>query len=178
MDNAKRIIIQTNDYFSWDVERVGGEDQIFNGILFLMKEHSISENEAKERLRISVVQDERTYLSMLNRFYTSHPSPPKHLQNYIAAVSHLVGGNHHWSAACPRYKLQTESLGKRVLESRIKTKSAVRDSLGSTDTRVTDQHIPDSVSIVRSIDEKGHLDDTALLGPHATYNHSHPKTSV
>ena len=164
MDIANRIIIQTNDYFSWAVERVRVDDKILNGILYLMKEYRISEDEAKERLKSSIMQDERTYLSMLDRFYKSHPSLPNHLQNYIAAVSLLVGGAHHWSATCPRYNPPAGPNGNQILESGI-TAEAVIDSLRSNDVKITDQHRSDLVSMVRSADEKADLDDTALLAP-------------
>ncbi|KIM95632.1 hypothetical protein OIDMADRAFT_133633 [Oidiodendron maius Zn] len=104
-DIATRIIIQTNDYFSWEVDRIREKNRIFNGIPCLMREHHISEEQAKSRLKSYIMQDEQMYESMLERFYKTHPNLPIHLRKYIAACALCVGGNHHWSAVCSRYNL-------------------------------------------------------------------------
>lgn len=113
---VNRIIVQTNDYFSWDVERLGEKDQIFNVVLCLMGERDVSEKEAITLLKSYIMKDELMYQSMLDDFYRAHPNLLIHMRKYIAAGPFFVGGNHYWSAACPRYKLPTAPEEKQSLE--------------------------------------------------------------
>ncbi|KIM99777.1 hypothetical protein OIDMADRAFT_42767 [Oidiodendron maius Zn] len=102
VDISNRILAKTNDYFSWEVERVYKKDRIFNAVQFLITLYHLSEEQAKERLKISILQDELTYEAMLDEFYKKNPNLPIHLRRYVAAGPLMVGGNHHWSAVCPR----------------------------------------------------------------------------
>ncbi|KFX89132.1 hypothetical protein O988_08748 [Pseudogymnoascus sp. VKM F-3808] len=124
-DIATRIIIQTNDYFSWDVERSRGEGLAFNGIFCLMKEHHITEEHAKSRLKSYIMQDEQAYVSMLDDFYETHPNLPIHVRKYVSACAFVVSGNHHWSAACPRYHASQTDEKKELRDQsvEIETKS-------------------------------------------------------
>ncbi|KFY09763.1 hypothetical protein V491_07989 [Pseudogymnoascus sp. VKM F-3775] len=102
-DIATRIIIQTNDYFSWNVERSREEDRTFSGIFCLMNEHHVTEEDAKAQLKSYIMQDEQVHMSMLESIYKTHPDLPIHVRKYISACAFVVSGNHHWSSACPRY---------------------------------------------------------------------------
>lgn len=124
-DIASRIIVQTNDYFSWDVERNRGEDLTFNGIFCLMKEHHITEEQAKARLKSYIMQDEQAYASMLDGFSKTHPNLPVDVRKYISACAFVVSGNHHWSSACPRYHASQTHEKKELRDqnAEIETKS-------------------------------------------------------
>lgn len=102
-DMANRIVVQTNDYFSWRVERNQRDNQNFNAVLCLMEENHISEEQAEALLKSYIIHDEIMYQSMLDRFHETNPTLPVHVRKYIAAGLLLVGGNHHWGAICPRY---------------------------------------------------------------------------
>lgn len=166
-DIATRIIIQTNDYFSWDKERSHEEDITFNGIFCLMKEHQITEEHAKERLKSYIIQDEQAYVSMLESFYKTHPSLPIHVRRYISACAFVVSGNHHWSSACPRYNtLQT--LKKKELRGQnaeIETKSTKSGLEGvGIDNQSTADPASNKPHSSTEVD-KAILDSSALLAP-------------
>jgi geranylgeranyl pyrophosphate synthase len=111
-DMANRIYIQTNDYFSWGVERKQTNVQNFNAVLCLMEENDISEEQAEARLKSYIIRDEMMYQSMLDSFHETNPTLPVHIRKYIVAMSLLLGGNHNWSAICPRYT-PSEALGRK-----------------------------------------------------------------
>ncbi|KFY96141.1 hypothetical protein V498_02873 [Pseudogymnoascus sp. VKM F-4517 (FW-2822)] len=126
-DIATRIAIQTNDYFGWKVDRVREKDRTFNGITYLMVEYHLSEEQAMARLKCYIMQDEQMYVSMLDSFYKSHPDIPTSLRKYVTACTLLVGGNHQWSAVCPRYnpakaseKDENAAMEAKVIKPRVK----------------------------------------------------------
>ncbi|OBT63401.1 hypothetical protein VE03_07123 [Pseudogymnoascus sp. 23342-1-I1] len=166
-DIATRIIIQTNDYFSWDVERSREEGQTFNGIFCLMKEHHITEEHAKARLKSYIMQDEQAYVSMLDGFYKTHPNLPIHVRKYISACAFVVSGNHHWSSASPRYNASQTHEKKELCDqnAEIETKSSELGLEGvGTDNPSTAAPASNKSHPLTEIDE-AILDSSALLAP-------------
>jgi geranylgeranyl pyrophosphate synthase len=166
-DIANRIIVQTNDYFGWEVDRALQKDQIFNLVLCIKEEHGIADKEAKERLKSLIVYDEEMYQSMLDNFYKTHPNLPVHLRKYVAAGPLFVGGNHNWSADCGRYKprkphkgmtLPTESTQMKAINIIPDLEQIVMDD------RCTPYTAPNKIATVQAI-EASRLDDSALLAP-------------
>lgn len=124
---ANRIVVQTNDYFSWGVERNQGNNQTFNAVFCLMAENHISEEQAEAQLKSYIIHDEMIYQSMLERFDKTNPGLPIHLRMYIAAGPLLVGGNHQWSATCPRYN-SLEALDRKQVPAAVEIKAVVMSS--------------------------------------------------
>lgn len=175
---ANRIIVQTNDYFSWEVEANTQEkDRVFNAIIWLMKEHHISEEQAKSRLKSYIMKDEQAYQAMLDGFHKTHPNLPIHLRKYIASGPLLVAGNHHWSAVCPRYRPVKLPDRKQFPDENIEIdQMTVRGS----DSSEIDQCMPkldlDKCPAVKTTDNTS-LDNSALLAiPH--YIQSLPSKNI
>jgi geranylgeranyl pyrophosphate synthase len=166
VDISNRILAKTNDYFSWEVERVYKKDRIFNAVQCLITLHHLSEEQAKDRLKTSILQDERTYKTMLDEFYKKNPNLPNHLRRYVAAGPLLVGGNHYWSAVCPRYSPLKE--GNQAPEATIEKKFG-RENMGSNDEEIVNQCMLNSLSDrtpkLQALDETIVLDNSALLAP-------------
>ncbi|OBT87521.1 hypothetical protein VE02_03757 [Pseudogymnoascus sp. 03VT05] len=166
-DIATRIIIQTNDYFSWDVERSREEDRTFNGISCLMREHHLTEEHAKARLKSYIMQDEQVYVSMLESIYKTHPDLPIHVRKYISACAFVVSGNHHWSSVCPRYNaLQTvekEELRGQNAEIGAKSMKLELEGVG-IDNPSTAGLASNKSDSLTEVDE-AILDSSALLAP-------------
>ena len=164
-DIANRIIIQTNDYFGWEVDRIREKNRILNGIPYLMREHRISEEEAKSRLKSYIMQDEQMYESMLDSFYKTHPNIPIHLRKYIAAGALFVGGNHHWSAVCSRYN-PLKAPDREQLPEESSEREAVSVELGLKAIEIDDLCTLDPTSnetpSLKAIDEAD-LNSSALL---------------
>jgi geranylgeranyl pyrophosphate synthase len=163
-DLANRIFVQTNDYFSWEIEKKFEKDRIFNTVLCLMTENHIPEEQAKALLKSYIIHDEMMYQAMLDRFDQANPRISIHLQKYIAAGTLFVAGNHHWSAICPRYNLPEALDKKQVLAATVKMEEMVVHS------EVKDPAIDyctlnagtDKYSIAQARNETV-LDNTALL---------------
>lgn len=165
MDMVNRIIVQTNDYFSWQVDRCRETCRIFNVVLCIMDENHVSEEEAKARLRSYIKHDEQMYQSMLDDFHMTHPNVPNYLRRYIAAGTLLVGGNHHWSAVCPRYNPSKAPAVNQFLDIPAKKEGENLKSEPYAAKR-HEQHTqfssPDQINTVQTRGQV-QLDDSALL---------------
>ena len=161
-------MVKTNDYFSWEVERVFEKDRIFNSVQCLITEHHISEDQAKERLKASILQDEWTYKNMLDEFHKSHPNIPIDVRRYVAAGPLFVGGTHYWSAVCQKYNPLKVSNVNQASEATIEEKDG-RGNMGSNDEEVVNQcvldRLSDRIPKLRALDETADLDSSALLAP-------------
>jgi hypothetical protein len=60
VDVADRIFANTNDYFSWEVERDNG-NRVQNSIKVLIETEGRSKEQAKEKLKIAILEDEENY---------------------------------------------------------------------------------------------------------------------
>jgi hypothetical protein len=97
----------TNDLYSWENEKFEantvGQACVFNGIWLIMKERSVSEDEAKFLCRVEI----RRWISDFQRNVCeakSDPSLPKYVKVYFEALLYSYIGNLAWSIECPRYK--------------------------------------------------------------------------
>ncbi|OBT63227.1 hypothetical protein VE03_07744 [Pseudogymnoascus sp. 23342-1-I1] len=143
-DIMTRIVIQTNDYFGWEVDCIREKDRIFNGILYLMIEYRLSEEHAKARLKSYIMQDEQMYMSMLDSFYKTHPNLPIHLQKYNPLK------------APEKEQLQDENA---VIEAKS-VKPGVKDV--ESDNRCTTDPVSNQTHPLKVIDE-ANLSSSALL---------------
>jgi hypothetical protein len=97
----------TNDLYSWEKEKfeanTAGQECVFNGIWFIMKERSVSEDEAKFLCQVEI----RRWISEFQQNVCeakSDPSLPKDVKVYLEALLYSYVGNLAWSIECPRYK--------------------------------------------------------------------------
>lgn len=90
----------TNDLFSFEKER--GDANVQNAILVVMKEHSCSEEKArnicKEHIRIEVAKYVRVVKNTKTRTDLSDDT-----KRYIEVMQYTLSGNVAWSTQCPRY---------------------------------------------------------------------------
>ncbi len=98
-------MILTNDLFSWDKERDAAERDgtcIFNAVQILMREHSITELEAKELCRATI----NKYAAESIRISEDTQRDldiSLDLRKYVEATQYTMSGNVVWSVYCPRY---------------------------------------------------------------------------
>ena len=90
----------TNDLFSFEKER--NDTNVQNAVLVAMREHSCSEEEAreicKERIRIECAKYVRTVKDIRTRTDLCDD-----VKRYIEVMQHTLSGNVAWSTQCPRY---------------------------------------------------------------------------
>ncbi|KAI1079135.1 fusicoccadiene synthase [Whalleya microplaca] len=96
-----------NDLYSWEKEQNdairAGQDYVFNAIWVIIKERSVSEEEAKEICREEIIKAISTYCRSLEE--TRNDSSLSHdLRTYLEAVLLSYIGNLVWSIYCPRYR--------------------------------------------------------------------------
>ena len=98
-------LILTNDLFSWHKERDAAERDgtfVFNAVQILMREHSITELEAKElcRATINKYAAESVRISEETK---GNSDISLDLRKYVEATQYAMSGNLVWSVYCPRY---------------------------------------------------------------------------
>ncbi|KAH8705417.1 geranylgeranyl pyrophosphate synthase [Talaromyces proteolyticus] len=140
---ADRIVANTNDYFSWEVER-DGSGRLQNSVKVMMVTEGKSEQEAKERLKATILADEQKFQELLERFYVTFPEAPDHMKKFVKGLQLYLGGHHIWCSACDRYKIKTTAIenGANYISTDF-----VKDQLYSQDSMPTN------------------LGDSALLAP-------------
>lgn len=114
LDVADRIFVNTKDYFSWEVER-DRDPRGQNTVKTVMDSEGKSEQQAKEKLRVAILEDERKYKLLMKQFALSTLDAPAHVQRFLVMLEVLLGGHHIWSAACGRYKRRAPSVGNPFL---------------------------------------------------------------
>lgn len=176
-DIACRIMAETNDYFSWEVECLYDDGQISNAVRWFMTQDGISADQGKETLKKCIIADEHKYQLTLEEFHRSHPSLPMHLRRYVAATSHLVAGNHYWSAVCYRYDPRRRPCKKQIASLRVEKKafSAIMERERESQGQLSiDPGVGPKVSL---LPDDVILDNSALLAPQA-YIQSLPSKNV
>lgn len=146
VDVADRILVNTNDYFSWDGERESG-DGAPNAIKFFIETEDLSEQQAKEKLRIDILRDEKNSQYLSKRFLQSSPNAPARVRKFLTMLEVLLGGHHIWCAA---YKVQCSSREMDIIE-----KQEVRVCTVEQKSDEIDLHLGSCTA----------LDDSALLDP-------------
>ena len=96
-----------NDLYSWEKERTeaerAGQDYVFNAIWVIMKERSVSEEEAKASCRDQALEQIAAYYRNVEKA-RDDTSLSKDLRAYLEALLFSYSGNVTWSIYCPRYK--------------------------------------------------------------------------
>ncbi|GFF58006.1 fusicoccadiene synthase [Aspergillus udagawae] len=118
LDVADRIFANTNDYFSWEVERDSGQ-RVQNTVKTVMDREGKSEQQAKEKLRAAILEDERKYQLLVKQFALSAIDVPADVRRFLVMLEVLLGGHHIWCAACERYKSRAPSAGNPSVRKEI-----------------------------------------------------------
>lgn len=93
----------TNDYFSWNVERVQQGPGVRNAVRVLMKQHGIPADAAK-RLLLGTIVEEESKAALLKQERLKKPVSEEILL-YFEAIEVYVGGSCYWHATAPRYQI-------------------------------------------------------------------------
>ncbi|KAJ4474921.1 isoprenoid synthase domain-containing protein [Lentinula aciculospora] len=111
------IVGLTNDYFSWEMERQQPTDRIRNAVPVLMKEHSISEAQAKSVLKEVIINEEKKARELKTKIM-SRPEEYEQLTRYVTGMELFAAGYSFWCATCPRYHRPQKDTN--VLEHNVK----------------------------------------------------------
>ncbi|PFH58372.1 hypothetical protein XA68_13757 [Ophiocordyceps unilateralis] len=106
---AERVYIATNDFFSWNKERVEPLYRIWNAVLVFMRTQALSEHDAVARLKQFIIDEEQRFLDEQRRFCALHYDIPPHLKRIVNAIAPAIGGFHIWCSVCPRYRKWKET---------------------------------------------------------------------
>jgi hypothetical protein len=94
-----------NDLYSWKKEKAAAEDagldHVFNAIWVIMKERSVSEEEAIALCKEKIIEDMSTFNDIMDDLDTRRLS--RDTVTYLEAVRCSYIGNLVWSIYCPRY---------------------------------------------------------------------------
>ncbi|KAK0113545.1 hypothetical protein ONS95_013796 [Cadophora gregata] len=104
---AESALVMTNDYWSWDREyfmsKRANAAKMVNSIDLFIRTQGLTVEEAREKVRNSIIIHEKEYLALKADFYESHPQVSLALKRYIEVCGVIVAGNHYWCANCPRH---------------------------------------------------------------------------
>ncbi|KAJ5559948.1 hypothetical protein N7513_002347 [Penicillium frequentans] len=148
LEVAENIIANTNDYFSWEVKK-NKRGRVDNMIKVIMEKEGRSEQEAREKLKIAILDDEARYQLLSSQFLQGPQTVSAHVRKYLAMLELLLGGHHVWYAASERYKVHIPPNGKGTTTSTTQDKSEDTSSQHFSGTATT--------STI--------LDNSALMGP-------------
>ncbi|KAE9405435.1 terpenoid synthase [Gymnopus androsaceus JB14] len=102
------IVGLTNDYFSWEMERIQATDRLRNAVAVLIKEHSIPESQAKVMLKDYIMMEEKKVLELMHEF-ESNKEDFEQTTRYLSALELFAAGYSFWCSTCPRYhRIQKE----------------------------------------------------------------------
>lgn len=90
----------TNDLFSFEKEREDANVQ--NAVLVIMREHSCSEEEAREICRERIRVENAKYVRVVKDVRT-RTDLCDDVKRYIEVMQYTLSGNVAWSSRCPRY---------------------------------------------------------------------------
>ena len=101
-----KVLVLTNDLYSWEKERAAaaeaGAPHVVNAIWVLMREHAISEAQAKDLCREKIKQHVVDAMRLVDAT-KRNTSLSRDLRVYTEAILYSISGNLVWSLYCPRY---------------------------------------------------------------------------
>jgi Terpene synthase family 2, C-terminal metal binding len=96
----------TNDLFSWEKEyeaaKRNHQPDVVNAIWVLVREHSITVDQAKDLCRQKIKVAVADYLQTIKET-CNNVTISMDLRRYIEAMQYSLSGNVVWSLQCPRY---------------------------------------------------------------------------
>jgi len=103
------VLALTNDYYSWQKEKLQSTDRIRNGVHVLMREYNLPQEQARSLLRGMIIDLEEKAKTLKMERLKNGPPMSNDLKRYMEALEIYAGGNCYWSATCPRYNKPQES---------------------------------------------------------------------
>ncbi|GJJ06739.1 hypothetical protein Clacol_000935 [Clathrus columnatus] len=97
------ILVLTNDYFSYDKEKVMESDNLKNTVSMFMKQYNIPESAAKCLLKGLIIGEEEKAKAILTDLIQKGLIVSDNLKRYCNGLELMVGGNHLWHLTCGRY---------------------------------------------------------------------------
>jgi hypothetical protein len=108
----------TNDLFSYEKEyeaaQTAGLPDIVNALWVLMREHSISLEEAKSQCRTLIKEEVAKYARTV-KDAMSRDDLSRDAKKYIELMQYSVSGNVVWSLQCPRYHKNMQYNERQIL---------------------------------------------------------------
>lgn len=157
LEVAERIIANTNDYFSWEVEK-RDDDRVENSIKVMMEKENRSEEEAREKLKSAILDDEAKYKLLSIQYLHPPQNVSPHVRRYLVMLELLLGGHHVWCAASERYKTHISSNGNETTSTTQDkyedTSSQNLSGTTTTDTIHDDSALTDPVHYIESLPSK------------------------
>lgn len=96
----------TNDYYSWEkeyqVSLEKGQTHVVNAIWVLMREHSLTVDQAKDLCSQKIKANVAEYLRIVEES-RNNENLSLDLRRYIECMQYTLSGNVVWSKLCPRY---------------------------------------------------------------------------
>jgi hypothetical protein len=101
------VIILQNEYFSYDKEyrawvATGKKGVLVNGVQVLMKERGITEEAAKDAIKLTMMDIEMKYVKERDACIEAGKATENVLR-YCAGMEYLIAGGQVWSMSCARY---------------------------------------------------------------------------
>lgn len=154
-DVADRILVNTNDYYSWHGERECG-DRAPNAVGYLIQAEDLSEQQAREKLRIGILRDEKNYQYLSKRFFQSSPNAPTRMRKFLTMLEVLLGGHHIWCAAYQVHHSSSEKTNEKqeVNVSTVEQKSEEIDLNLEKCTTLDHSALLDPVHYIESLPSK------------------------
>ncbi|KFA70092.1 Atr13 [Stachybotrys chlorohalonatus IBT 40285] len=138
----------TNDYFSfdreWEEAKRTGEAKFSNAVRLFMDWQSTGAAAAKEVVRKAIIEYEREFLELREKFVKANPKAER-LHKFLEAMVYQISGHVVWSINCPRYNPSfrydpNSGVENQVLAERRGKSSSKKPSV-----------------MIEEIDEKSHL---------------------
>ncbi|KAG7094396.1 hypothetical protein E1B28_007996 [Marasmius oreades] len=97
------IVGLINDYYSWEREKRQQQDsdRIRNGVAVLMKQHNLSDQDAKAAVKKMIIEEELKIHTMLENPQLEISTA---LKRFLDGLRMFAGGYSFWCATCPRYQ--------------------------------------------------------------------------
>ncbi|KAJ5171473.1 Terpenoid synthase [Penicillium coprophilum] len=105
---ADKVLIWTNDYFSWPRERFYEQGRIANVIELYMRTEGLAEEEAKQKTKEEILQGEHRFHDMCVERFAQQPSLPRHIRKLLRVAEIAMGGYNYWASTCPRLNFWKE----------------------------------------------------------------------
>ncbi|KEY77769.1 geranylgeranyl pyrophosphate synthase [Aspergillus fumigatus] len=152
-DSVARRVVTVGT--SWEVER-NRDPRGQNTVKTVMDSEGKSEQQAKEKLRVAILEDERKYKLLMKQFALSTLDAPAHVQRFLVMLEVLLGGHHIWSAACGRYKRRAPSVGNPFLrrESIIPNRVEDANERAASPVALGNSALLDPVHYIQSLPSK------------------------
>lgn len=148
---AEITLMLTNDYYSWEreyeVSKKMGAGRLVNAVSVLMKEKSLSIEEAKAMVKTLIIENEVEYVRRRTQFYRDNPLLPFRLKKWIEVAGLIVSGNNFWCVNCPRHNAWKNIPTSEGKDSPSTVNSSVIDAVDIKRTPESSRSISENTSL-------------------------------